>query len=474
MTAVLKVADVAALSPLLILLASALVLLLLEAFNPQRAKKGSFYIAIFSLLLALIATVMAPSSENPLFTPWLRFDPFARFFSLLFLAIGCASACLAASFFERVQATHGEYYFLLLSAVAGLLLMGAAADFLTLFLGIETLSMALYVLCAYMKKEKSSGEGAIKYFFMGALATAFLLYGIALLYGAIGTTSFEGMREAQGALSSSRQTLFWAGLAFIIVGLAFKGAIVPFHGWAPDVYEAAPNPVTAFMAVGVKGGAFAAFARLFFLILPPFHPVWNPLLTLLAILTMIYASFVALRQVQLRRLFAYSGMAHAGFLLIPVIVGGSEAWLSLEFYLVVYALATLGAFAILALFDKRNDGVFLNDLQGLFHRSPFLASLFTLFLLTLAGMPPTAGFFAKFYLFKIAFQGGDHLLVIVALLTTLLSLFYSMRIVSILFSETSAEGTPPTLSWPAMWVGSLSFAAILIVSLYPNALLSLL
>lgn len=473
MNIVLRSVDFAALSPLLILLAGSLGLLLLEAFADKTAKKISFYVTFIVLILALIAAVIAPSSENAFLTPWLRFDFLARFFALLFLSIGLASVLLAASFFERFEASHGEYYFLLLSALFGLILIGASADFLTLFLGLETLSIALYVLCGYMKKWEVSSEAAIKYFLMGSLAAAFLLYGIALIYGAIGTTHFADLLDGYRALSAtSNQALFFGGIALVTLGLAFKAAVVPFHVWAPDVYDGAPNPVTAFMAVGTKAGAFAGFARLFLVALPQFNPLWNQGVAWLAIATMIYANIVALRQVQLRRLFAYSGISHAGFLLIPIIAGTPEALPSLEFYLVVYALATLGAFAILAILDHHSKGVFLKDLQGLFQRSPLLAGILTICLLTLAGIPPTAGFFAKFYVFKVAFQAGYYSLVIVGLLTTILSVFYYLRIVSVMFVEAPIEKAVPTRSWPAALVGAVTFAAICIFSLYPDALLA--
>ncbi len=475
MNPVLQLIDFAALSPLLILLVCALSLLLMEAFSEKIAKKGSFYVALVAITLALIATVFAPASDNALLTPWLKFDSLARFFSILFLSIGFASAFLTASFFQRFEATHGEYYFFLLSALFGLILIGAAADFLTLFLGLETLSIALYVLCGYMKKWKASSEAAIKYFLIGALATSFFIYGIALIYGAVGTTHFADLLGDYRSLSmTSNQALFLGGIALVTLGLAFKAAIVPFHVWAPDVYDGAPNPVTAFMAVGTKVGAFAAFARVFLVALPQFNPIWNQGMAWLAIATMIYANIVALRQVQLRRLFAYSGISHAGFLLIPIVANTAESLPSLEFYLVVYALATLGSFAVLAILDHDSQGVFLKDLQGLFRRSPFLAGVFALCLLTLAGIPPTAGFFAKFYVFKVAFQAGYYVLVIVGLLTTIISIFYYVRLISIMFSDTPVDETSPTHSWPAVVVGITIFAAILLFSIYPDPLLSLL
>lgn len=471
MNIVLSGVDFAAISPLLILLGCAMALLLMEAFVSEAAKRWSFYVTLFSLVLAFAFAVQSPGSDNPLLTPWLRFDTLARFFSVLFLGIGLASTLLTASFFQRFEATHGEFYFLLVSALFGLILIGAAADFLTLFLGLETLSIALYVLCGYMKKWEFSGEAALKYFLMGALSAAFLLYGIALIYGALGTTSFGGLEEAYHALSEpSKKALFFGGISLVTLGLAFKAAIVPFHLWAPDVYDGASNPVTAFMAVGTKAGAFAAFARLFLLVLPGFDPFWNEGLAWLAIVTMIYANFVALCQVQMRRLFAYSGISHAGFLLIPLIAGTPEALFALQFYLIVYVVATLGCFATFAVLDCNSEGTLVKDLQGLFHRSPWLAALFSVCLLTLAGIPPTAGFFAKFYVFKVAFQAGYYTLVIVGLLTTILSIFYYMRIISVMLSEPEEGSLLVKRTWPAALVGSVVFVALLVFSFYPEIL----
>lgn len=467
--------DYMALTPLLILLGGALLMLLLETFAEDIAKRFSSLLTGLCIVLALAAAIIAPASESPLLTPWLKFDSVARFFTIFFLLVGLGSTLLSASFFEKFEATHGEYFFLLLSCLFGLVLIGSSADFLTLFLGIETLSISLYVLCGYMKSWKLSSEASVKYFLIGAIATAFFLYGIALIYGAIGTTRLGSLLSGYQALAAtSDHALFLGGVALVTLGLAFKAAIVPFHVWAPDVYDGATTPVTAFMAIGTKAGAFAAFVRIFLLSLPDFNPIWSEGISLLAFPTLIYANFVAIRQVQLRRFFAYSGISHAGFLLIPLAVGTSEALPALTFYLVVYALATFGAFAVLAYLDKTKEGVMLRDLYGLYRNSPFLAGVFSLCLLTLAGIPPTAGFFAKFYIFKLAFQGGYYALVVVGLLTTILSAFYYLRMVGVMFSETPIEETPPMRSWPAAVVGVASIVGILYLSFYPAPLLTLL
>lgn len=477
MTIALSSTDIAAISPLLIVLAGALMLLLLESFAEKGAKKFSSLLTLAVLGIAIYAAAEAPVSNNPLLTMWMRFDPLARLFTLFFLSIGFGSTLLASAFFQRFDATQGEYFFLLLSGLFGLILIGASADFLTLFLGLETLSIALYILCGYMKKWEFSHEAAIKYFLMGALAAAFLLYGIALIYGAVGTTRFDALLEGFRGLTNNvgDKALFLSGIALVTLGLAFKAAIVPFHVWAPDVYDGAPNPVTAFMAVGTKVGAFAAFVRVFFDALPHFDPLWNEGIVWLAYPTLIYANIVAIRQVQLRRFFAYSGISHAGFLLIPLAAGTPDALSALLFYMIVYALATMGSFGVLAFLDQRSEGVMMKDLKGLFQRSPLLAGLLSLCLLTLAGIPPTAGFFAKFFLFKVAFEAGYYALVIVGLLTTIFSAYYYLRIVGLMFSEAPHEEESSLMrSWPAAAVGLVSFAAIIAVSFFPGPLLDLL
>lgn len=465
--------DFIALSPLLILLFTALLLIIIESFAENQAKKILGWVAFIGVISALGAAITAPASQNPLLTPWLQFDALGRLFSVIFLSIGLSTILLSMPFFKSFEASQGEYYFLLVSALFGLVLIGSAADFLTIFLGLETLSISLYILCGYMKKWKISGEASMKYFLMGALAAAILVYGIALIYGAIGTTRLDALLNGYHSLTViQNKMLFMAGIALVTLGFAFKAAVVPFHIWAPDVYAGAPTTVTAFMAVGTKVGAFAAFARVFLIALPQFNPIWNESIALLAYPTLIYANYVALRQVQLRRFFAYSGISQAGFLLIPLAAGTAEALPSLLFYLTVYSLATMACFAVLTFLDQEVDGVMMHHLHGLFHRSPILASVFSLGLLTLAGIPPTAGFFAKFYIFKIAFEAGYHALVIVALLTTILSAYYYLKIISLMLTKEPGIEIP-LKTRTAGWVGAITFTALVILSIYPAPLFNL-
>lgn len=465
----LNLQDFAALSPLLLLLVGALLMLVLESFAVKGKKNFSGPITWVILGATIGAVIFAPASQNPLLTPWLRFDSLAKVLSILFLFIGLGSALLAQTFLKKFDATQGEYYFLLLAALFGLILIGDSADFLTLFLGLETLSISLYVLCGYIKKWKLSHESAIKYFFIGSLSAAILLYGIALVYGALGTLQFNLLLKQY---QTANQTLFLSGIALITAGLAFKAAIVPLHTWAPDVYDGAPTPVTAFMAIGTKAGAFAAFTLIFLVALPQFNPVWNQAISWLAYPTLIYANFVALRQVQLRRFFAYSGIAHAGYLIIPLAVGTPEAIPALVFYLVIYALSTLGCFAVLVMLENSSQGVMIEDLKGLYRRAPFLAATLTICLLSLSGLPPLVGFFAKFYLFKLGFQAGYYSLVVVALLTTIVSTFYYLRLIGMMYVGYPSVKEAPETSWPVIFTGASTCLGLICLSFYPALLMA--
>jgi len=457
--------DFFALLPFMIVLVTAIALLLVETFAEAFSKQYASWMTLAALIAAFIASMIAPESHQELLTPWIRFDALARFFTQFFLLIGIATTLLSSSFFQRFDASHGEYFFLQLSAIFGLMLIGASADFLTLFLGIETLSISLYVLCGYMKSWRFSSEAALKYFLMGSLAAAILVYGVALIYGATGTTSFADMSKGQQGI------LLYSGIALVALGLAFEAAIVPFQLWAPDVYDGASTPVTAFMAVGTKAGAFAAFIRVFLGAFPHIS-FWHEGIAFFAYPTLIYANIVALRQFQLRRFFAYSGISHAGFLLIPLVAGTPQAIPAMLFYLIVYAAATLGSFAVLSFLDERSEGVLLSDLSGLFKTSPYLAGTLSLCLLTLAGIPPSVGFFAKLYIFQVAFQAGYYSLVVVGLLTTIISAYYYMRIIAIMMSSEVSE-TKPLYTRPSIIVSALSAAIILLLTCYPEPILNI-
>lgn len=470
----LQLLDYFAISPLLLIIAFALSFLLIECFNPPLSKKISSPLAVVGLIASLVLVFVSPASKNPLLTSWIAFDPLTQIFNCFFLSVGILVIFISAPFLRAFSRYHGEYFFLLFSSLFGLMLIGSSADFLTLFLGIETLSLSLYVLCGYAKNLDYAKESSLKYFLMGALATAILLYGIAFVYGAIGTTDLADLSKYRNLTNEAEKLLFLIGISLITLGLAFEGAIVPFQMWAPDVYAGASTPVTAFMAVGTKIGAFAAFVRVFLVSLKQFDLFWNEMVALLAYATLIYANIVALRQTHIRRFFAYSGIAHAGFLLIPFAAQTADSLSAVLFYLVIYSISTLGAFAIFSSLERDNEGLELSDLKGLFWNSPLQATALSLFLLTLAGIPPLAGFFAKFYIFKVAYEGQFYGLVIVGLLTTILSAFFYMRIIAMMLSEKKEAEFKQQKSLSTDFVGAFSFISLLGFSFFPEIVLKLL
>lgn len=456
----MKLVDYAALSPLLLLLGGALTTLFAETFF---SKPRSAWVAAVSILAALLANLFAPTTTHPRITTWLLFDQHSLIFSTLFLLIGLFTTLLAAEFFQRLKVKEGEYYFFLLCSLFGLILIGSAADFLTLFLGLETVSISLYLSVNYLKRVSSSHEAAVKYFIVGSVAAAVLLYGIALIYGSIGTTNLSQL----SGYSQSNRSLFLAGIGLITAALCCKAAIVPLHMWAPDVYAESPIPVTAFMAVGAKVGVFAAFAHLFLGALPHFDPLWSGVVVLFIYLTLLFSSLMAITQKQLKRFFAYSSMSHSAFLLIPIAVGGNEAFSALLFYLAVYSSATLGCFVTLTSLSTR--GVVLQDVRGLFTHSPYMALFFSFCLVTLSGAPPAAGFFAKLYVFKVAYAKGYYLLIAVSLLTTVLSTYYYLRIIALMMKKGEAS---TTLSAPLLFAAILLSLSLFALLLFPSLLLS--
>lgn len=429
----LHMTDILSISPILTLLIFSLLLLLLETFFPKKTRSFAYWLTILGLGISLACTYISPGSQNPLLTYWVKFDPLSQFFSQFFCLIGIAVAVISAAFFRKFPSSEGEHYFFLFSAVFGLTLMSISADFLTLFIGIETLSLTLYVWCAYKKEWSFSKESGVKYFLMGALSTAYLLYGIALIYGALGTTQLDQMGENYHQLVETEKHLFLGGIALVTLALAFEAAVVPFHFWAPDTYAGASTPVTAFMAVGTKAGAFAALIRLFPQSLGLFHPLWNGAMGFLAILTLFYANFVAIRQTQLRRFFAYSGISQAGYLWMGLVVGTPEALSALLYYLIVYTTATLCCFIGVVLIDKGDKDPLISEFAGLYKRAPVLCGLLTFALLTLAGIPPTAGFLGKFALLLQTYESGYTELAFFGVAMSVFSAYYYLGIVRTLY-----------------------------------------
>jgi NADH-quinone oxidoreductase subunit N len=350
----------------------------------------------------------------------------------------------------------GEYYALLLLAAAGMMMMGSATDLIVLFLALEIFSLALYILTGLHRNSPRSTEAAMKYFLLGAFASSFFVYGAALIYAATGTTQYTAIASMISG-GGADMALLYSGIALLLVGFGFKVSLVPFHMWTPDVYQGAPTPVTAFMSVGTKAAAFAAFIRVLLMALPAQQPAWGWALAILAMISMVLGNFAALREKSLKRMLAYSSIAHAGYILtglVPGTSGGADAAL---FYLFAYAFMNIGAFAIILAMEKAGeDDALQNRAAGLGERQPLLAFAMAVFMFSLAGVPPLAGFFGKFFIFKAAVDGGWAWLAAFAMLNSVVGAYYYLRVTVAMYFEhpDEAEAVPAAKQrWTPLSVG---------------------
>jgi NADH-quinone oxidoreductase subunit N len=419
--------ELAFIAPELVLVAAALIVLLWDAWQTGPALEstdhppGLAWIALAAIIVALVWNGRGGSGVG--FSGMYVRDQMTRMVDLAALGGAAVTILLSPAYLARVRLPAGEYYALLLLSTVGAMIMAASGTLVMLFLGLEILSVPLYVLAGLARRSPRSQEAGLKYLLLGAFATAFFVYGIALIYGAVGSV------ELRQIAATPRSPLLGAGVALLTVGLAFEAALVPFHAWAPDVYEGAPLPVTAFMSVMAKIGAFAGLLRVFPLGLPQLGDQWTAGLAAVAIVTMVVGNLAAVVQTNLKRLLAYSSIAHAGYLLIGVASGGVSGTWSVLFYLLVYAGMNLGAFGVLLLLERQGaEADHIDDLRGLWDRAPWAAAALAAFMVSLAGLPPTAGFVAKLYLFRAALEAHQVPLALAGVLTSVVSVYYYLRV----------------------------------------------
>jgi NADH-quinone oxidoreductase subunit N len=448
-TYTISAADWGRIVPELVLAAVALLVLLVDLLLPQPGKgqkgTGNFLVLPLLCLLGLAGAIVATiilfifGDHQPAFNQMIGSDQGSLFAYIIILSASFLSILLSPAYLQRLNLIHqGEYYALMLLATVGMMIMAAAISFLTIFLGLEMLSLALYILCGFVARRGTSQEASMKYFLLSSFASAFLLYGIAMIYGATGNTAFNAITKFLSTHTQS-STLLLIGMGLLIVGFAFKVSAVPFQAWTPDVYDGAPAPVTAFMSVGTKAAALIAFARVFDVVLPSIKSNWEPVVWAIAILTIVGGNVLALVQSNVKRLLAYSSIAHAGYLLIGVVVGGTIGLAAILFYLLCYTFMNLGAFGMVSVLERAdNSGSSLNDIRGLWYRQPLLAGLLAFFMLALAGFPPMAGFAAKYYMFYAALQGGHPELLIIGVLASVLGMYYYLRVIAVMFMEREA------------------------------------
>jgi len=468
--------DLYTILPLLIVMGWASLLLLVDLFIRRERKGWTAVLAAVGLAGALGITLAQAGLEQNAFNGMVTLDGFSTFLNSLLLASGLLGIAVAYGYLKRMGIERGEYYVLILFGTSGMMLMAQAADLIIVFLALELLSLPLYVLSAWARPRTESEEAGIKYFLLGAFSTGFVVYGIALVYGATGATSLSAVAAAVTAPTFTKYLLM-IGAALILVGFGFKVAAVPFHMWTPDVYQGAPSPVTGFMAVGAKVAGFAALLRIFATAFPSLSADMVPILWGLAALTMVVGNVLAISQTNIKRMLAYSSIAHAGYILMAFVTFGNprfgpDAIASALFYLVTYAITSYGAWSVVVAVEKpENQGLEITDFAGLGRRKPMLAAAMTIFMLSLTGMPPTLGLVGKFYLFRTVIEGGFIGLAIIGVVTSLISAYYYLRVVVVMYMR---EGDPRPESEPWLDLTTVGTAiGTVVLSLLPAALFAL-
>ena len=460
---VLPVVDLRPLLPMLVLAATAVVVILLDLLPPRDRKDHLGFVSALGVVLTLIMTYWMTFSigggELRGFRGMVVLDPFALFFNVV---IGYATGLvilLSMDYIRREGQEAGEFYILILLSSLGMMLMASAGDLIIVFLGLETMSIALYVLTGFFRHRLEAGEASLKYFLMGAFASAFFLYGIALIFGATGSTNLDRIANAVAA-GAGRDPMLAIGFGLLLVGFGFKISAVPFHMWAPDAYEGAPTSITAFIATGSKAAAFASLLRVLLTALRGAPLDWPMLMWGMAAITMTVGNVVALAQQNLKRMLAYSSIAHVGYMLVGVVAGGSLGNASVLFYLLVYTFTTAGAFGAVLLLERNGrEAVQLADYGGLATRHPVLAVALSVFLLSLIGIPPTAGFVGKFYLFGAAVKSGYVWLAVIGVLNSAVAAYYYLRLIVLMYMR-EPEGAPTVMA------PSLSGTLALVVALW--------
>ncbi|HEY7172251.1 MAG TPA: NADH-quinone oxidoreductase subunit N [Vicinamibacterales bacterium] len=454
--------------PELVLTAGALILLIVDVLLP-RGSRALTWVTIAVLAATLLSLAPFRSVTVQVAGGLIAVDGFSIFFKVVFLLAAILTVLMSDRYLQVEGASPGEYYFLILCATLGMMVMAGGIDLITAFIGLETMAVSFYILAGFIKPSQRSNEAAVKYFLLGAFSLGILLYGMSLMYGLSGTTNLRQMASAFATQQYDPRLVL--AVILVVAGMGFKIAAVPFHMWAPDVYEGAPTPVTAFLSVGSKAASFAMLLRIFVEGLAPMQGDWRLLFEALSIVTMTIGNIAALTQSNLKRMLAYSSIAHAGYLMIGIVAGTARGISAMLIYLLIYAFMQLGAFAVIVMMRRADIvGDELKDLSGLHFRQPFAAFGMLLFMLSLGGIPPTAGFMGKFWLFGAAIESGYVWLAVIGVLNSAISLYYYIRIVVFMYLRKETTGSEPVTS-PALQVTlALAVAATLILGVYPRQL----
>jgi NADH-quinone oxidoreductase subunit N len=455
--------------PELVITGGALLVLIVDVLLPKDRRGALAWVTLLALGATLASLVPFTSTHVEVAHGLLAVDRFALFFKIVFLVAAAITVLMSVRYLEIEGASPGEYYFLILCATLGMMIMAGGIDLITIFIGLETMAVSFYILAGFLKPSQRSNEAAVKYFLLGAFSLGILLYGMSLMYGLSGTTNLRVMATAfVGQEMDPRLVL---AVILMVAGVGFKIAAVPFHMWAPDVYEGAPTPITAFLSVGSTAASFAMLIRIFLEGLPAMSTDWRLLFEVLSIVTMTVGNLAAVTQTNVKRMLAYSSIAHAGYVLMGIVAGTPRGITATLVYVMVYAFMQLGAFAVIVILRRRDVvGDELKDFSGLHFRNPFAAFAMLIFMLSLGGIPPTAGFMGKFWLFGAAIDAHYYWLALIGVLNSAVSLYYYVRIVVFMYVKNETIGSTPTTSPTLAVVLGLAVAATLVLGMYPQLL----
>ncbi len=471
-----QVIDYHAILPELILSATVLVVLVVDVFLPARRKWLSMPVALLGVLATLGAVLTLLGEHRSTFDGMFVVDNFAVLFKLFFLTVAIVVLLLSLRYFREGGFYQGEYYFLLLTSFLGCILMPSSRDLLMLFIALELVSAPGFLMAAFRKNDPRGNEGGMKFFLIGVLSTAVMLYGMSIVYGVTGTTRLVEIGRSLATIASGQETLVFAAILFIVAGFAFKVSAVPFQFWSPDTYEGSPVPVAAFLAVASSAAGFAGLLQLMFVAFPAQAHFWTPIFAALSVATMTLGNLVALQQRQVVRLLAYSGIAQTGYILLPfALVGASpsvdkDAFSAAVTYILIYGVMTLGAFAVTIAVSRRSPGLLISDFAGLVRRAPLLAVGMTAFMVSLAGIPPTGGFWAKIFIFTVAIDRGGigPWLAAAMVVNSVVSVAYYFAVPKAMIFQSAEDESPLRASALVTAVVGLALVAITAAFFWPD------
>ncbi|MBI5234302.1 MAG: NADH-quinone oxidoreductase subunit N [Deltaproteobacteria bacterium] len=463
--------DILAILPEIVIALSACLLLLLDIFVPEDKKGMVGRLAIAAILLAAFYSFQLSDLDITVMAGMYNIDGYSTFFKFVFYAATALSILLSLYHMKAEGAPSenmGEYYALMLFSLCGMMVMASGVDLLTIYLGLELMALPVYVLVGFLRKDARSNEAAMKYIILGAFSSGILLYGISLIYGITGTTSLDGIRFALLA-DGAHAGVFTLGVVTLACGFCFKVAGFPFHVWAPDAYEGAPMSVTVFMTVAAKAAAFAAITRVFMDALLPAYDEWKTVLVAVAVLSMIYGNITAIAQTNIKRMLAYSSVSHAGYALLGIIAGGRDGVAAVMFYMLVYTFMNLGLFGVIMMMGrKRGMGEDIREYTGLARTNRVAALCMLIFMFSLAGIPPTAGFMGKFYIFMALINKGMIGLAVVAVATTAIAAYFYIRIVMLMYMKDTETTEGLYVGRTVLYVTGISVVAVLLLGVYPG------